>query len=164
MNTRSLKFQLIVWYAALLTGGFALLGVVTYLALQSSLTGALKETQLRRARQIAQLLREELGRENQTHVGSEIEARYAPGPNDRFVRITRRDGAMLYLSQAPKSQSFDPAALPPPLWPAGSQAVRQAPLVGARKMLLTAHALQQPGGANYLVETGAPMDETQSEL
>ena len=55
MNTRSLKFQLIGWYAVVLIGCFGLLGVATYLALQSSLVGSLKENQLRRARQIAQL-------------------------------------------------------------------------------------------------------------
>ena len=30
MNTRSLRFQLIAWYAALLTGCFALIGAATY--------------------------------------------------------------------------------------------------------------------------------------
>ena len=72
MNTRSLKFQLIAWYAALLAGGFLLLAAVTYLALQGSLVGALKESQLRRARQIAQLLRTELQshRQQQTNIHS----------------------------------------------------------------------------------------------
>ena len=60
MNTRSLKFQLIVWYAGLLAACFVLLGAITYLVLQNSLTGALKESQWRRARQIGQLLREEI--------------------------------------------------------------------------------------------------------
>jgi hypothetical protein len=41
MNTRSLKFQLIGWYALVLTGCFALLAAATYLALQKSLVGAL---------------------------------------------------------------------------------------------------------------------------
>ncbi|HWH69166.1 MAG TPA: hypothetical protein VNT26_07260, partial [Candidatus Sulfotelmatobacter sp.] len=69
MNTRSLKFQLIAWYAGLLLGCFALLGVVTYGALQRSLVGALKENQMRRARQIAQLLREEIQRHTEGRVG-----------------------------------------------------------------------------------------------
>jgi len=57
MNARSLKFQLIVWYAGVLTGCFALLAAATYLALQTSLVGALRENQLRRARQIGELVR-----------------------------------------------------------------------------------------------------------
>lgn len=164
MNTRSLKFQLLVWYAGLLLAGFVLIGVTTYLALRSSLVAALNENQLRRARQISQLLVEQLQRKNESHLGQEIEARYAPGLNDRFVRITRRDGAVLYLSPTPKDQSFDPAALPPAFWSAQPESSREAALLGNRKMWLSAHRLQAPDGASYLIETGAPMDEVQADL
>ncbi len=164
MNTRSLKFQLVGWYAGVLLGGFALLGVVTYLALQNSLVSALKETQLRRARQIAQLLREEIGRPQQGQVGREVEARYAPEVNNRFVRISRRDGTLLYLSPEPHDRGFDPAALPPPAWSDNTESSRQAPLLGGRRMLLTSHLIKGPDGALYMVEVGAPMDEVQADL
>jgi heavy metal sensor kinase len=164
MNLRSLKFQLLAWYATLLLSGFAVLAALTYFALQGSLVSSLKESQLRRARQIAQLLREESARHNIGGVGEEVETRYTPELNDRFVRITRRDGRLLYLSVAPKDQSFDPAAVPPPVWPKATEAARQVPLLGARKMLLTAHTLQGPDNTTYLVETGAPMDEVQADL
>lgn len=165
MNTRSLKFQLIAWYAGLLIACFALVGVVTYLVLEHSLVGALGESQLRRARQVAQLLSEQAEHRTAAQMGEEIETRYAPGPNGRFIRVTRRDGAVLYLSPAPRDLSFDPASLPPATWPAFQvETARQAPLLGGRKMLLTAHALQLPGGAGYLIETGAPMDGVQADL
>jgi heavy metal sensor kinase len=164
MNTRSLKFQLIASYAGLLTAGFALLGVVSYFALQSSLVGALKENQLRRARQISQLLQEEIERKGEARFGEEIEARYAPALNNRFVRVTGRDGVVLYLSQAPKDQEVDPAALRPAIWSAQPESSRQEQLPGRRKILITAHVLQAPPGKSYLVETGAPMDEVQADL
>jgi len=164
MNTRSLKFQLIVWYAGLLLATFALIGIATYFALQSSLVGALKENQLRRARQISQLLTEELQRQSESRLGQEIESRFAPDLNDRFIRITRRDGEVLYLSRTPKDQSFDPAALPPALWAEQPESSRQAALLGNRKILLATHRLQAPGGASYLIEAGAPMDEVQADL
>jgi len=163
MNTRSLKFQLIGWYAAVLTGCFALLAAATYLALQRSLVGALSENQLRRARQIGELVREEVQRGGPAKVGEEVEVRYAPALNDRFVRITQRGGVTLYLSPSPTSQGFDPAAMPPPIWPPDTEASRQVPLVGGRKMLLTAHALPTPG-SGFLIETGAPMDGVQADL
>ena len=99
MNTRSLRFQLVAWYAALLTGCFVLIGAATYVVLQSSLVGALRETQLRRARQIGQLLLEEIRGAGEARVGEEIQARYAPDLNGRFVRITRGDGSLLYCLQ-----------------------------------------------------------------
>src|SRR5581483_60497 len=164
MNMRSLKFQLIGWYAGLLLGVFALLGLSTYLALSSSLVGALRENQLRRARQIAELVRDEVEHRGQQKVGQEVELRYAPAVNDRFVRITQRDGVRVYLSPAPPSQSFDPAAVPPPSWPQGTEAARQVALLGGRTLLLTAHELKVPDGGSYLVETGAPMDGVQADL
>jgi heavy metal sensor kinase len=36
--------------------------------------------------------------------------------------------------------------------------------VGGRRMLLTAHLLQLPGGGRVLIETGAPMDGVQADL
>ena len=164
MNTRSLKFQLIAWYAAVLTGCFALLATTTYFVLQTSLVGALTENQLRRARQIGELVRQEVAQRGQANVGQEVEIRYAPALNDRFVRITRRDGVVLYLSPLPTNQSFDPTTLPPPIWPQVPEAFRQVPLMGGRKMLLTAHSLQLPGGGGFLIETGAPMDGVQADL
>jgi heavy metal sensor kinase len=163
VNTRSLKFQLIVWYAGLLISGLTLLGVATYLALENSLVGSLKENQLRRSRQVAQLVREKIQNQSLARAGQEVEVRYAPEVNDRFFRISQQDGVLLYVSKAPKDQSFDPASLPPPMWPQDTENARKVPLLGGRKMLITGHTLHMPG-ANYLVETGAPMDEVQSDL
>jgi heavy metal sensor kinase len=164
MNTRSLRFQLVAWYAGLLTGCFVLIGAVTYVALQSSLVGALRETQLRRARQIGQLLLDEMRSSGEARVGEEIQARYAPDLNGRFVRIARSDGSLLYLCNAPKDQTFVPTELPLFLWSSRTEAARQVPLSGGRKMLLTAREVQTPGGARYLIETGAPMDDVQAHL
>ena len=70
--------------------------------------------------------------------GEEIEARYAPGLNDRFVRITRRRRQRCFIyPRAPRDQSFDPRQLPPPAWPADTEAAREVPLPGGRQMLLT---------------------------
>jgi heavy metal sensor kinase len=164
MNTRSLRFQLVAWYAALLTGCFVLIGAATYVVLQSSLVGALQETQLRRARQVGQLLLDEIRGPGEARVGEEVQARYAPDLNGRFVRITRGDGSLLYLSSAPKDQTFIPAEVPPPTWSSHTETTRQVPLSGVRKMLLIAHAVQTTGGARYIIETGAPMDDVQAHL
>lgn len=164
MNTRSLKFQLIVWYASLLAGGFVLLGVAAYIALQSYLIGALKESQLRRARQIAQLVTEESKKYAVANVGGEIETRYAPSLNDRFVRVSRPNGEVLYLSSAPASLTFSPATLPPPVWTAAPETARRVSLGNRREMLLTSHTVAVQGGERYLVETGALLDEVQQDL
>jgi heavy metal sensor kinase len=164
MNTRSLRFQLVVWYAAVLTGCLVMIGAATYVVLQSSLVGALNENQLRRARQIGQLLVEEIPRQGEAQVGNEINGRYAPGLNDRFVRVTRADGALLYVSQPPKERNFLPTAVPPAVGSARGETVRQVPLSDGRELLVAACEVQIPDGARYLIETGAPMDEVQAHL
>jgi heavy metal sensor kinase len=164
VNTRSLKFQLIVWYASLLAGGFVLLGAAAYVALERYLVSALKESQLRRARQIAQLVTEESKKSLISNAGSEIEARYAPGLNDRFVRVSRENGEDIYISRTPVSLTFSPSTLPPPIWPPGPETVRRVSLGNRREMLLTSHTVTLQGGARYLVETGALLDEVQQDL
>jgi heavy metal sensor kinase len=155
---------LIVWYASLLAGGFVLLGAAAYVALEHYLVGALKESQFRRARQIAQLVTEENKKSQLSNAGTEIEARYAPGLNDRFVRVSRQNGEVVYLSSAPPSFSFSPATLPPPVWPSKPEAARRVSLGNRREMLLTSHSVAVQGGERYLVETGALLDEVQQDL
>ena len=164
MNARSLKFRLMVWYAGLLTGSLLLLGGVTYMLLQRFLVSALSDSQVRRGGQIAELISEELSRSGEPGLGSEIEARFEPGSNSRFVRVLRRDGTELYRSSAPKDHSFEPAAIPLPAWPPGAAAERQVALGGGRRMLLTTRIALASGGGRYLIETGAPMDTVQASL
>jgi len=164
MNTRSLRFQLVAWYAGVLAGCFVLIGAATYVVLQSSLIGALRETQMRRARQVGQLVLDEIRTSSAARVGEEIQARYAPDINDRFIRVTGSDGSSIYLSREPRDQAFDPADLPPPAWTSRTESARQVPLPDGRKMLLATRQIQTPAGARYLIETGAPMDEVQAHL
>ena len=56
MNTRSISFRLVAWYAGLLAGIFLLLCALLYLDLRHFLENDLRQTQARRARQIANTL------------------------------------------------------------------------------------------------------------
>jgi len=164
MTTRSLKFQLVVWYVGLLTCCFVLLGAGAYAVLRGYLIGALKQSQFRRARQISQLVLQAAERHSLTNVGAEVEARYAPGLNERLVRVSRSDGEVIYVSDAPASQSFVPSALHVSPWPARIETSQTVALSDGRALLVTSRAVQVPGGGRYLVETGALMDDVQADL
>ena len=56
MNTRSLSFRLVTWYAGVLTLVFVVLGSLTLIFLRHYLESAVLDTQARRARQIADTL------------------------------------------------------------------------------------------------------------
>src|SRR5947209_8058180 len=111
MNARSLRFQLIVWYAGLLTGVFLLFGALMFFGLKHFLEGNLEESQSRRARQIGETLLAKVNQTGEAYVVEAIKSRYAPELNDRFIRVTRSDGRVLYTSGVPKDQSFDPTHL-----------------------------------------------------
>jgi heavy metal sensor kinase len=141
-----------------------LIGAAAYVVLQHSLVGTLRETQSRRARQIGQFLVEEIPLQSEAKLGDQIDDRYAPNFNDRFVRVTRGDGGLLYVSRPPKDRKFDPTAVPLAAGSARGETVRQVQLPDGRKMLVAAREVQTPGGARYLVETGVLMDEVQAHL
>ena len=113
MNTRSLSFRLVAWYAGVLTIVFVLLGLLTFFSLQHYLEANLLDIQARRARQIADTLVARIRRSDEAALGGEVESLYSPEANDRFIRITRADGTVVYASGPPKDARFDPALVPP---------------------------------------------------
>jgi heavy metal sensor kinase len=138
MNTRSLSFRLVAWYAGVLTIVFVLLGALTFLFLRHSLEANLLDTQARRARQIADTLVAHASRSSEEAIRSQVESLYSPEINGRFIRITRADGEVVYASEKP----------------AGSLLIAALPATGA-------------DGTRYRVEVGgsaAPAEATVAQV
>ena len=152
MNTRSLSFRLVTWYAGLLTIVFVTLGALTFLLVRHYLEANLLETQSRRAQQIADTLVAAVARTGEGAVPYQIEDLYSPEANDRFIRITRDDGHLVYVSGTPKDHSFDPAAVAPvaSTRPGGFKRKESTP----GSDLLIAAVPHSVGGRRYLVEVG----------
>jgi len=161
MNTRSLSFRLVTWYAGLLTLVFVLLGALTIVLLREYLQANVLDTQERRARQIADTLVAAVSRTGESAIGREVADLYAPEENERFIRITRADGHVVYISGKPRDGSFDPSEVP------ALSAVRAGDLqrkvdLPAGSMLIAALPYAVGDGA-YVVEVGvssARTDET----
>src|SRR5579862_3032499 len=144
MNPRSIRFRLIAWYAGLLTGAFLLFGVALYEVLQGYLVNSLAETLTRRSEQIAASLLSAINKTGDRFVADQIATRYAPENYDRFIRITRPDGSVLYASG--RAASFDPSGLPPsPVTSAKAHFVKKSLLNDGNLLLLTADIF--PAGA-----------------
>ena len=156
MNTRSLSFRLVAWYAGVLTTVFVLLGSLTGMFLRHYLETNLLDIQARRARQIAGTLVAHASRGSEDAIRSQVETLYSPELNDRFIRITRADGEVVYASGAPKAGGFEPSQVPPVA--TGSGAKRHAPkrkvrLPGGSLLIATVPA-QAADGTRYFVEVG----------
>jgi len=166
MNTRSLSFRLVAWYASVLMSVFVLLGALTFAFLRHYLEANLLDTQVRRARQIADTLVAHAGRSDEDALRGQIETLYSPEVNDRFIRITRADGAPVYASGAPQDRRFDPAQVPPP--PAGAvEDSRKVRLADGAALMIATRAASGADGTRYRVEVGtsaASVDNTLAQL
>jgi len=190
VNTRSLSFRLVAWYASLLALVFLLLGAVTFAAVANYLQVNLRENQTRRARQIADTLVSGLTESGEPALAASVEALYAPEANDRFIRITRVDpagassadrgarlghgagaersrGKVLFQSGEPRDHGFDPARVPPlPALPE-AESWRKVELPGGAALMVAAVVHRAPSGTRYVVEVGAstaPIDATITRL
>ncbi len=164
MNTRSIRFHLVIWYAGLLIVVFVLLGLLMYTGVKVHLERSLGETQIRRARQIAESLIARVDQTGEGYVRDEINSRFDPEINDRFIRVTRADDSVLYVSGNPKDLSFDAAHLPVLVNHALGESWRKAKLSTGRELLIAAMDYHAPGGKSFQVEVGESLEPIQAVL
>jgi len=164
MNIRSISFRLVVWHAGLLTVIFLLLCALLYLDLRRFLENNLRESQSRRARQIANMLLVHVKQTGEAAVASQTKDWFDPEINDRFIRITRADGTLVYVSGTPKEGNFKPAEVP--LFPASSQTEfsRKLQLSGGNTLLIAVLNFKSSGNPDYRVEFGALLDPVETML
>ena len=164
MNTRSISFRLVGWYAGWLAVIFMLLCALLYLDVRHFLESDLRQSQSRRARQIANTLLVHVKQTGEAVVASQTKDWYEPEINDRFIRITRADGTLVYVSGAPKDGSFDPAEVPafPPL--SKTEFSQKLKLSGGHTLLIAALNFKSSGNPDYLVEFGALLDPVETML
>jgi len=164
MNTRSLRFQLTAWYAGLVAGIFLALGLLTYIWLERYMEGSLKETQLRRARQIGLSLLAAPQPPLASQVRDGIQLRYAPEANHLFVRVTQAKSGRLYSSKPPLDDSFDPESVAVPPWPTVHESTRRESLSSGQELLVASYVCTRPDSEQYLVEAGASTRSMQEVL
>ncbi len=163
MNTQSLSFRLVTWYASLLTLVFVLLGVLTLVFLRQYLEANVLDTQQRRARQIADTIVAAASHTGEATVAAQIEALYSPEANDRFIRVAGSDGRVIYASGPPKNGSFDPSQVPPPAPTVHNDLLRKVNL-SSGSVLVAAYRYTAGDGARYWVEVGASSERTDATV
>lgn len=164
MNFRSISFRLVAWYGGLLAAIFLLLCALLYLDLRHFLENDLRVAQFRRARQIANTLLANVRETGEAFVAHQTADWYDPDVNDRFIRITRANGTLVYLSRAPKDGCFNPAEVPllsPSSKPEFSHIEK---LSNGATLLITALNFKSSGNPDYVVEFGSLLDPVESML
>ena len=136
MNARSLQFRLTAWYAGVLAAIFIACGLLLALRIRSEFSRVLLINQERRAQQIGETLIAGLDRTGPGYVSRQIETFNTPVTSDRFIRITRVNGPVIYLSGQPRDRFFDVTAVGP------------APTTGP---VLSSRLVRQPGNRSVLI-------------
>ncbi len=152
MITRSIRFRMALWYAALLAGAPALFGAATYVGLERYLQNSLEESLVKQARSIGDVLILNINQSGEDYVENEITEHYSPEINGRFIRVTRADAKQIFVSGLPRDGTFDPNHVPAPKLPV-AQAFTQDELK-ATAPLPSLHA-SSPRSAQCLC-TGLP--------
>jgi heavy metal sensor kinase len=163
VNTHSLSFRLVTWYAGVLTVVFVALGVLTFFLLRHTLDANLLDTQARRARQIADTLVLRTARASEAALSSQVESLYSPEANDRFIRISRGDGQVVYVSGAPRDGRFSPAQVPLAAAGAGGSLARKVWVPGG-VLLIAELGAEGSDGTRYRVEVGVSGAGAQATL
>ena len=164
MNPRSIKFRLVAWYAGLLTVVFVVLCALLYLDLRNFLESGFRDTQARRARQLATGMLSHVKQTGELAVVGQIKDWYAPESNDRFIRIRRADGTLVYLSDAPKDGSFDPAEVPLFRPPQEAESSFTQKLSRGSTLLIARLNFKSAGNPDYFVEFGELLDPVERML
>jgi heavy metal sensor kinase len=164
MNTRSIRFRLVAWYAGLLIVVFVILGGAMYGGIRIYLERSLGEQQIRRAVQIADTLLANIVQTGQPHVVNEINSWFAPETNDRFIRITDETAGPLYVSNNPRDGSFDATRVPPLTQRPDKTGWRKQKSGGGSDLLIASVPYHTAQGKWYVVEVGASLGPVQDVL
>jgi heavy metal sensor kinase len=167
MNHRSLAFRLALWYTLLLSATYALVGLGMFYGLDQYLRASLRDSLRRRSVQVEQILEQGRSGISDAEVSEAINTRVSPEFNNRFVRVTREPGTLIYRSGAPANRSFDPDSVPPidAAWP-DSGAQQRTVTEQNQRLMVNATRIDTPSG-RYLIELGTalePIDALQEHL
>jgi heavy metal sensor kinase len=157
MNHRSLAFRLALWYTLLLSATFALVGIGMFYGLQQYLHASLRDSLRRRSVQVEEILAQGSAGVSNADISEAINTRVSPEFNNRFVRVTRAPGSLIYRSGSPADRSFDPQAVPPMSYEwLNTNMVRRTVTVQNQRLMVNATRIDTPSG-RYLIELGTSL-------
>jgi len=164
VNTRSLSFRLVAWYAGLLACIFVLLCSLLYLDLRHYLQTNVWQSQERRAHQIADTLLARIKETGPAYVASRAKEWYQPEISDRFIRITQVGGPVIYASSAPVDGSFNSTEVPAFSQSATPESLQKVQLSNGKTLIIATLNYPSSGTPDYVVESGTLLDPVETML
>jgi len=113
MNVRSINFRLTLWYTVLILTASVAFGAYTYLSFEHRLYTEIQNMLASRIEHLRDDVLPTLSSYTRDTLRQKVEEVYSPEQNDRFVRISKMDGTVLYVSGHPRENTFNPDLIPP---------------------------------------------------
>ena len=152
MNRHSLRFRMTIWYAGLLAAALVVFGVSVYVGLAHYLDANLEKGLQEQCRAIGFNLLPDFPSQGPGFLTEEIGESFAPEVNGHFIRVTRGDGAVVYVSGRPKNGTFDPGRIPK--FEAAEAFTKKLSVPNGQILMLTGMVFRNPDGTRFLVESG----------
>lgn len=164
MNSRSIRFKLIIWYGGLIAILFVVLGLGGYFGLKFYLERITKESLAKRARLIASTVQADMDRYGEASIVTDLSKYYDPEKNGRFLRITNDEGKILYTSGLPKNGIFDPLQVKPLILPITQPYLRYETQSDGVDLLIYALPFNLHNNQSFFIETGVPTNQITEPL
>lgn len=154
INLRSIRFRLVALHTVLILVVAAVFGEVIYQQIEAHLQRTVATTLRHRAEQIAFDILPLAAESSADDLVARIDTAYSPRATDRFIRITTRDGRLVYRSPMPEDSLFDPATIPQGPRVPGTR----WETLGDDEELFIVTAAGRYRGEDVLIETGGSGD------
>jgi heavy metal sensor kinase len=144
------------WYTASIIGFFLLFGVAVYLSLGHYLESTLRANLSDQARAIAEDVRSHVLKDKISGIGGGINEHFAPQMSGRFIRVSKGDGSVIYVSRFSANGVLDGKLVPMP-HPGGSAEYPSEERMsgGGPNVLIQVVPVDVAGRERLIVEVGA---------
>jgi|SRR5579859_123573 len=157
MRTGSLRIRVTAWYVGLLALALVSFGLAVYFGLENYLETSLEHSLVLQANAIATNFVTQIDSKGLPWLITEVVEDYAPESSGRFIRITRKNGKVLYESGDTREPYIDASRVSHPPLTIGSGFFRRESFDGVHQILVYALPHVSAAGTGYIVETGASL-------
>jgi len=153
MNASSIHVRLTLWYTALIVVMSIGFGAYTYSSLQNRLYEDMRSMLARRVEHLREDVLPNISDYTPEALAQKIQEVYSPEENDRFIRVSKPDGTVLYISGKPTENIFDTTHIPLPHDYSQDISERVEALRNTQHLLLVGFETQI-AGSDYILEMG----------
>jgi hypothetical protein len=164
VRLNTLRARVVTWYVGMLAAALMVFGATLYFGVEAFLKTSLQHSLVGQGQAIGTTFLAFEEQKGPIWMNGEISEAYAPELSGRFIRVTRRDGTVLYQSGDTRDPVIDASAISRAQFNDEVGRFRSERQAGSHNLLLYTQPFRSSSGTNYLIETGASIAPIQHVL